>query len=232
MNVKIFIRLCAIFPLIYFITQFDSHLSSKENKYLYIKKVKTTCGTANSQGHKIILLPSLRNQHFVAEPSCTYEWDKVFSGYKLEQKIELLKELLSFRDDTSRCSMPVCRYGYSKINSPRTTHYSMQIDALYLLTLLTASSYSLYYCPYPVLVDNETGQEINNDPVKMREVYSIYEEWFAENKNHNFENYNLPLRGRRYEWYGTRKDMSYMYSDTFRIKKLAASAVVIGNCRN
>jgi hypothetical protein len=164
---------------------------------------------------------------------CTYEKDKVFAGYPNKAKIELLAELLKFEGDTSLCSKTVCNYGHVEESKPKTKTYTTQIDALYLLTILTASSFSPYYCPYPVLIDAVTGEEINNNPEKIKEVFSIYRQWFTDNAQHNFENYNLPLRiGSRYEWYGADKKRQFIFSDTFRIKQLDASAIVIGNCKN
>jgi len=210
----------------------SGHLVAIGEKARFVEKVSCSCSKTNGQsivGFKLTFPPYHIPPNYTGFP-CTYEKDKVFAGYPNREKIEILEQLLGFEGDTSLCSQTVCRYGYSTIAKPLTVTYTIQIDALYLITLLTVSSHSPYYCPYPVLVDKTTGEEINNNPVKLKEVFDIYTAWIAENKKHDFKNYGLPLKGSKYEWYGTRKDIPTLNSYTFSIKQLDASAVVIGNC--
>jgi len=162
---------------------------------------------------------------------CGYEYDKIFSVYTQAEKVEILEELLSFEGDTSICAKEVCNYGSKSFKRPITKIYTTQIDALYLFTILTVSSYSPNYCPFPVLYDNKTGKEINNDQKKISKVFKIYRNWLKENKRKRFVNYNVPLRNTRFEWFSTQKDFKYD-KDDFKIAKLDRSARVIGICKD
>lgn len=221
------------FALIVSMTSCISHkyTSSTNNTYKYVQVVKNTmCGNSNFSGNKIVLLsPTKSDLNYLP---CTYNWDKIFAVYTDKEKIELLGELLRFSNDTSLCGMPVCRYGYTKASEPKTQTYTLQMDALYMLTLLSVSSHSPWYCPYPVIVDTLTGEEINNNPEKMKEVFAIYQEWFKNSKKNGFKSFSLPLKNSHYEWYGTRKDSGPFVDQHFKIKGLGASAVPVGNCLN
>lgn len=162
---------------------------------------------------------------------CSYQWDKLFGEYSLNDQIALLEELLTFENDTSLSSKKVCRYGATDAPAPKTQYYNLQTEALYLLTLLTVSSYSPDYCPYPVLVDTATGEEINGDFSKMKQVFDIYREWLKRNKATNFTAIEMPLLHSRYAWYGANKSKAYIFAKDFKVKGLGAAGLVIGRCR-
>jgi len=209
------------------------NIETRQTDTDYVIKMESSCNDTNGvelKGFKLTLLPYRKPKGYTPYP-CTYGEDKVFAGYPNKEKIKVLAALLQFAGDTSLCSKRVCNYGFVKLPKPQAITYTIQVDALYLLTSLTASSFSPGYCPYPVLWDTLTKKEINNDPVKLAEVFEIYKKWFKENADRDFKDYNLPLRNSRYEWYGTDRKKAFMFSDTFKIKKLDASAIVIGSCR-
>lgn len=202
------------------------------NKY-FLKRSCSSCSLFEGKplvGYKILMLAPGKNKS-VGQVYCGYELDKVFSGYSNQEKVELLEELLSFEGDTSICAKTTCNYGSKLFVRPQTIIYTTQIDALYLFTILTVSSYSPNYCPFPVLFDNKTGKEINGDQDKIKEVFRIYRKWFEYNKKNGFVDYNVPLRDKRFEWFSTQKRFHY-YDDDFKIPKLDRAARVVGVCKD
>ncbi|WP_461788834.1 hypothetical protein [Pedobacter sp.] len=208
-------------------------LAKKEHKYI-IKQHSLSCGLIDGKplsGYKIALLPISKDKKNVGLLLCQYQYDKTFSEYSNDEKIEILEELLSFEGDTSICAKEVCNYGSKFYKRPLTKFYTTQIDALYLFTVLTVASYSPNYCPFPVLYDNQTGEEINNDQKKISKIFEIYRKWLKENKSKGFVNYNVPLRDKRFEWFSTQKNFNY-YKDEFKIAKLDRAARVVGICKD
>lgn len=204
----------------------------KPNKY-FSKKYCSSCSLFEGKpliGYKISMFVPGENKS--EDPIyCGYEMDKVFSSYSNKEKVDLLEELLSFEGDTSICAKTVCNYGSKLFVRPQSKTYTIQIDALYLFTILTVSSYSPNYCPFPVLFDNKTGNEINGDQDKIAAIFKIYRRWFKQNKKTGFVNYNVPLRDNRFEWFSTQKNFHYD-DDNFKIPKLDRAARVIGVCKD
>jgi len=192
----------------------------------FVVKVSSTCTIL---GNKLAVLPYKKPKGQVPF-TCTYEQDKLFNGYPAKDKIQILLELLEYEGDTAICSKHVCRYGYFDDKRPLTKSYTVQIDALYLLTTLAVGGYATYYCPYPVLFDTVTGQEINNSPKQLAEVYAIYRKWFKESSAKGFKRFNVPLRNSRYAWYGMKKGKTYMLKDEFKIGQLGSAFAVVGVC--
>jgi hypothetical protein len=195
-------------------------------KQTYVIKVAGSCSI---MGSKLVLHPPKAPKSFVPF-ACTYEQDKMFAGYPNRERIEILSQLLEYEGDTSICSKIVCRYGYTDNKPPSTVSYPIEVDALYLLTTLSVGGYATQYCPYPVLIDTLTGQEIDNSPQDVAKVYAIYRNWFRESKKNGFAKFNVPLRNSRYAWYGTRKTRSYMLEDKFKISGLGGAFSVVGLC--
>jgi hypothetical protein len=192
----------------------------------FIAKVHSEC---NVDGFKLALLPHQIPNNYKPFP-CTYEQDKLFSGYSQRERIEILYQLLQYEGDTSLCSKRVCRYGYTDSPYPQTKYYTTQVDALYLLTILAVGGFASSYCPYPVLIDTVSGREIDPSSEKIAEVFAIYKAWFEENKKRGFKHFPVPLRNSRYKWYGIRKSRSYILNDTFSIPSLDKAFAVVGVC--
>jgi len=214
--------------LLYFIisSQESNGQTGKIAKVKFVSKIYSTCTIA---GSKLVLLPHKKPKGYVPY-ACTYEQDKIFSGYSDKDKREILAELLSYEGDTSICSKRVCRYGYTNDKRPGTESYTIQIDALYLLTTLVVGGYATNYCPYPVLVEISTGKEINDFSEQVGEIYAIYRKWYEENSKNGFKNFNVPLRNTRYAWYGMRDSKKYLLKDSFKIHKLGSAFAVVGVC--
>lgn len=206
--------------------------TKNEDKYLKVFPMSTcTNSFCNKNGYKINILHPTENKF--ATLTCTYEWDKVFALYTVEDKISLLQKLLSFENDTNLCGKRVCRYGYTNSERPVTENYTLQMDALFLLTILTTGQYSLYYCPYPVIIDTVTKQEITNDSEKIKEVFEIYRKWIKENGKTEFKVFHLPLKGSRYQWYGIdTSKYGVILNDNFKLYGLGKAGAVVGICKD
>jgi len=230
--------------LMLFLTIFSSYESNycQSDKHLYLKylnRVKDTCSAEayfpDKAKYSIRLkFPSTEKKSFpeIYYSPCSYQWDKVFNEYSLEERIRIIEELLSFSDDTAMSSKKVCKYGYTTANRPKTKIYTLQVEALYLLTTLTVSSYSVYYCPYPVIVDILTGEEVNNNQQKVKEVYAVYRNWIEKNRKTKFHDFEMPLKNSHYEWYGANKKKDFIFGDGFRIRKIQPALGIIGKCKD
>ncbi len=156
---------------------------------------------------------------------CSYYWNAIFDKYTNDEKIKILEELLEYEKDTDLSGTKVMRYGFVKpdISRPKTISYTMQTEALFIITLLTMSETSLAYCPYPVLVNIKTNKEINNNQKEIKKVFKIYKKWVDENKKNGFVNFTPPLEGTNYKWYG-----GIDYGADFRMDNLHFPGMIVG----
>lgn len=128
-------------------------------------------------------------------------------------KIELLKEFLQFKGDTTRSN----KYYFMKIKRPNSNNYTtrwtipnvkgftIEIEALFSFTwILTKNTPPIQ----PILIERMTGKQINFDRVKVNEVYDIFRKWIEANEKTDFENFKLPLEGTPYHWLGDDVDLS------------------------
>ncbi|MFT3993620.1 MAG: hypothetical protein QM660_04885 [Dysgonomonas sp.] len=155
---------------------------------------------------------------------CSYYWNKIFNMYSNEDKIKILEELLEYGKDTSLSGKKVRWYGKGiEGKKPESVSYTLQVEALYIITLLTTSNYAPYYSPYPVLIDSTTGKEITDNQKEINKVYKIYCDWVKKNKKTGFKNFRPPLYKSKYSWYASderTKDVT--------ISEIVSSGTIIG----
>ena len=169
---------------------------------LYIVKENCECQTLKGYRYRIVY-DSITDHE---KTYCDYSYGPVI-GAADSLKIPIIKALLELSEDSSLCCKAVKRYGSNQNQGkivPKSATYNLQIDALYTLNMIAFGSYIRTYCPYPVLYDTTTMEEINNDPSKIKEVFEIYRKWFSEAQDLDFKNYEFPLINTRYRWYGGR----------------------------
>lgn len=181
-------------------------------------------------GIKIRPIPSDTLQAF--EPlhiNCSYFWNKIFNRYSNDEKIKILEELLEYENDKNLSGKKVGKYGFVEENTPnpQTISYTMQTEALYIITLLTMKASSLSYCPYPVLINTKTNKEINNNQKEIKKVYKIYRKWIHENAQNGFVDYAPPLKRTNYKWYGGTD-----YPSDYRTDNLKQPNMIIGERKN
>lgn len=150
----------------------------------------------------------------------------LYEGFEKElsdkEKLQLIECLLKFEGDTTRHGgrvFPVY-YGTSAVYkrfSPKSKYQTLEINALYFIDRIAYGIYTDYYSPAPVLYDNETGIEINDNPEKVAIVFESYRKWFEECiKNEEIPKY-YPFNDGRYVWFYGQK--SYFSKDGVPIYK-------------
>lgn len=167
--------------------------------------VKSRC---DDGGNRILILESKSEYHsFINNiplfpPPAAYSHIDLYLA-KLELKVKVLEELLTFVDDTSRACLEIAPYKMNFIDSlyrVNSRGYTMQIEALYHFNFICFGLFAPGYAPFPVLYDKIERKEINDDSKKIAEVYKIYKKWFDEARAGCFRNYYFPLLDSRYEW--------------------------------
>lgn len=159
---------------------------------------------------------------------CTYYWHVIFNEYSNENKIKILEELLEYERDIDLSGRKVTRYGYVKDGTPKpqTKSYPIQVEALYIITLLSMGNFAPYYCPYPVLINNKTGKEINNNPKELNKVYNIYRKWIDKNKKTGFKDFLPPLYKSNYSWYGCNEKF-----EDIKVSEFFLPAITVGRSK-
>ncbi|PWG82119.1 hypothetical protein [Pararcticibacter amylolyticus] len=133
----------------------------------------------------------------------------VFSKYRYEEKIMILKEYLRFRGDTS-----ISNKRYEFIAASLAKHppnykknFTVEIEALFSFTrMLTTGNPPLI----PLLIENKTGKVINQDRKKVNEVFLVYERWLQDCIKNSFKIIDYPLNGKPYSWMGQEKAKPYL----------------------
>jgi hypothetical protein len=126
------------------------------------------------------------------------------SGYSRSDELTILKEYLSFKGDT-RVSNKLYRFkAAGRMLKPDVANFTIEIEALYSFTKMLTITYSPIK---PMLINRTTGEELNNNPKAVSEVYEIYLKWYDETKKTDFKNISLPLTGSPYCWLGEDKGM-------------------------
>lgn len=124
-------------------------------------------------------------------------------------KLEIIKELLEFEKDTSRCCLRVSGYVYSGMEgckgSPHSTYFTIQVDALFMINRLCFSRLTDLYSCHPVLYDTLEQEEINTRPDLIAEVYKKYRKWYQECKAKGYIGKYFPFNDGRYVWYAGSK---------------------------
>lgn len=115
---------------------------------------------------------------------CSYYWNAIFDKYTNDEKDKNIGRIIRIwkRYGFKRYESYAIWFVKPDISRPKTISYTMQTEALFIITLLTMSETSLAYCPYPVLVNIKTNKEINNNQKEIKKVFKIYKKWVDEIK--------------------------------------------------
>ena len=131
------------------------------------------------------------------------------SGYSRSDETKILGEYLTFCGDTAISNKKYhFKPAYYMVHPKGVTGFTVQIEALYSFTRMLMEGYPPIK---PALIDCATGEEVNTNPEKVKEVYDIYSKWYQENQKSDFKNLTLPLEGSRYCWLGQDKDLKSRY---------------------
>jgi hypothetical protein len=120
--------------------------------------------------------------------------------------ISAIAELLLFENDDRRCALPIVNYGPGRDQpyTGRDTHFSIQVEALFLINQLVYSS-PFTYAAYPVLYDDLNKRELATSGIVISQAYYAYRKWFKKVKKiglHEIrERSIMPLDGAFVRWY-------------------------------
>lgn len=137
-----------------------------------------------------------------------------------EMKIQVLEELLNFQGDTAKSN----KYYFMKVKKNKTNKFNYELtvprDKCFTIEIEALFSFTWYFTRYvppirPTLFDRRTGEPINCDRKKVKDVYNIFRKWLKNYKNKNFVDFKLPLEGTPYGWLGDDVDLSSHRIETF-----------------
>ncbi|WP_280647317.1 MULTISPECIES: hypothetical protein [unclassified Dysgonomonas] len=241
MKCLIFLLLLLVNPISFLLAQNgkvgkmrDKEITIIKDKVFTYKAIETCNKRYNYSGDTIGYFIGIKIPDLVADTTnvfeplyigCSYGWNRIFSKYSNEDRITILEELLQYEDDTDLSGKKVIRYGFADANTPKpkTKSYTIQTEALYLITLLTMSESAMTYSPFPVLINKSTGKEITNDQKEIKRVFRIYKRWVKENKKKGFVDFEPPLNNSKYKWY---KGLDYY--PNYKIDRMYSTGLNIG----
>jgi hypothetical protein len=127
------------------------------------------------------------------------------SKYSRDERIKILGEYLTFRGDTIASNKKYhFKAAHHMVLPEGIVGFTVEIEALYSFTRMLTVGYAPIK---PMLIDCNTGEEVNTHQEKVNEVYDIYSKWYQENLKSDFKSITLPLSGSRYCWIGQDKDL-------------------------
>ncbi len=125
--------------------------------------------------------------------------EKEFSSAEIET---MIGELLTYKGDTRKCFVKIKCAGESTYSGD-LTHYSLQVEALYMINSLFFDKYESI-SPCPILKDN-TGTLATIDGAIVDKAFAAYEAWFVKVKAMGIGNARAakinPLEGSGIEWF-------------------------------
>ncbi len=167
---------------------------------------KRVCSSGN--GYKLFLL--LKEGDSILMSNTFYDL-KGFTTLADSIKLQIVRRLLNYKTDSSRCCLPVSGYvhNYNEgcTGSPNSKYYNIQIDALFMINRLCFSKLSDRYSCHPVLYDTKEKNEINDSVNLITNVFGEYEKWYMECKSKGKIGDYFPFNDGRYVWFGGRKSM-------------------------
>jgi len=150
----------------------------------------------------------------VAKQSFAYSYDlDFFITVSDSSKLILIAKLLNYESDTARCCLDATSWSFNGIEGcrgmPKTVkHYTLQVDALFIINRLCWPKLMELYSCSPVLYDKKTKKEINSDREKIRCVFQDYKKWYVECKAKGIIPRYFPFNDGRYVWCGGRKSIA------------------------
>lgn len=167
---------------------------------------KRYCPSQN--GYKLFI--HLRNTDSILSSTTFYDL-KGFTSLNDDIKLKIIRKLLQYKNDTSKCCLPVSGYihNYNEgcSGTPKSKYYDTQIDALFIINRLCFSQLTDRYSCHPVLYDTQDKKEINDSPNLIAKVFMEYEKWYNEcNSSEKIGEY-FPFNVGRYVWFGGKKSI-------------------------
>lgn len=176
----------------------------------YIEK-KECMSAGTHKGYKLIIHYERDTINTTAK---VYDYNLDFlKGVSDKTKLDLIGMLLNYQDDTTMCCLKVQYYSFNGNEGCRgkvenVSHYTIQIDALFMINRLCWPKLMELYSCSPVLYDNKLKKTINTNPEKIKCVFKEYKKWFEECKAKGKIGKYFPFNNGRYVWDGGRKSIA------------------------
>ncbi len=146
-------------------------------KAVNVKKVIVS-GVTSPPGEKLVVELNIGDSMIVT-PDQDYYLHKI-RPLSDSVKLAVIGKLLQYKNDTSLCALRVYKYNYNGYETvcarkPKSFRFPIQVDALYMINIIVAQEKASFCSCFPVVVNTQTGEEINMNPKLIEEYYSIYE---------------------------------------------------------
>ncbi len=120
------------------------------------------------------------------------------AGYSRTDIFMILGEYLCFRGDTSVSNKKfIFKGSQSMMHINDIEGFTIQIEALYSFTRMLTIGYPPIK---PMIINRNTGENLNSNPEAIKEVFEIYEKWYRKNLRNGFKEIKLPLSNSKYCW--------------------------------
>ncbi|MGY6648893.1 hypothetical protein [Wenyingzhuangia sp. IMCC45574] len=163
------------------IALFSCNNGVKKDYFEVIEGQRILFQTVNDNNQIYYKISQKGNQELLLYPINT-------STYSDEEKLQMIEELLSFKDDYRICSNAISNYNpkLSKIYRGKAKDYSIQLEALFLINQIFFDT-PFNYSPIPVLIDRETKKEETIKGQIIEKAYQNYEKWFENIRKIGFD---------------------------------------------
>jgi hypothetical protein len=199
-----------IILMILAIVMYLTNVGLAQTDTAYIEK-KECISEGIYRGHKLIVHYRQDTINAIAK---MYDYNLDFlNGVSDKIKLDLIRMLLNYQDDTTMCCIKVQHYNFNgnegcRGNIENVSRYTIQVDALFMINRLCWPKLIELYSCSPVLYDNKLKKEINSDPEKIKCVFRDYKKWFEDCKAKGKIDKYFPFNTGRYVWDGGRKSVS------------------------
>ncbi|RPD39491.1 hypothetical protein [Chitinophaga barathri] len=117
-------------------------------------------------------------------------------------------KLVKFLSDTSLCGKPVKAYGNDDYPGcynvkPHSERFTIGMEAMFIINRVVYSPLTFRLGCYPVLFDEVTGKELNDNHRQIQSVAERYKQWYKEFKSRKkAPDYEMLKKG-QIKWWGT-----------------------------
>lgn len=196
--------LCFTVPVILLSCRLKNKVGSNVRQQKYLEKT-ALIRDKRAYGQSIVLIkppPENWADDFIAKD------DRATMGslnFTREMRIQVLRELLSYENDTVKSNKLF--YIRGRWKNVESKDFTIEVEALYSFTrMLTRDMPRML----PVLIERKTGKDITGERTKNAEIYAIYRKWLKKNEKSNFQHIQYPLTGTPFDWDGGEDNDIYL----------------------
>lgn len=184
--------------LVFLVTCLFFSLILKAQESVTVEKIKINCFDTG-YGYKLVIKIVKSDTVVYESPKCGYNLNFV-SSLDDSIKNKVTEMLLAYETDTSLCVKAVHDYsGMYTTGEIKNRHYTLSIDALFMINYLWLNGDAILYSPIPVILNKTTGQIEKYTKKVIKELYKLYNQWLIRRKAGQFLRYDF-LRNSQYSW--------------------------------